>query len=47
VRTATATSQQDLFVAFQGNAVIFGSFQSALPGANSNPYTYFYGVALK
>ena len=47
VRTATSNSQQDLFVAFQSNAVIFGSFQSALAGANSNPYTYFYGVALK
>jgi hypothetical protein len=47
VRTATLSSQQDLFVSFQGNAVIFGSFQSALPGQSSNPYTYFYGVALK
>jgi hypothetical protein len=47
VRIATSNSQQDLFVAFQGNAVIFGSFQSALPGQNSNPYTYFYGVGLK
>jgi hypothetical protein len=47
VRIATSTLQQDLFVAFQGNAVIFGSFQSALPGQNSNPYTYFYGVGLK
>jgi len=47
VRTATINSQQDLFVSFQGNAVIFGSFQSALPGQNSNPYTYFYGVGLK
>jgi hypothetical protein len=47
VRTSTANSQQDLFVSFQGNAVIFGSFQSALPGQSSNPYTYFYGVGLK
>jgi hypothetical protein len=47
VRTAASNSQQDLFVAFQGNAVIFGSFQSALPGSSANPYTYFYGVALK
>jgi len=47
VRTATSGSQQDLFVSFQNNAVIFGSFQSALPGQNSNPYTYFYGVGLK
>jgi hypothetical protein len=47
VRTSTANSQQDLFVSFQGNAVIFGSFQSALPAQSSNPYTYFYGVGLK
>jgi hypothetical protein len=47
VRTATTNSRQDLFVAFQSNAVIFGSFKSALPGQNSNPYTYFYGVGLK
>ena len=47
VRIATANSQQDLFVSFQGNAVIFGSFASALPGQSSNPYTYFYGVGLK
>jgi len=47
IRTATDNSQQDLFVSFQGNAVIFGSFQSALPGQGSNPYTYFCGVGLK
>ena len=47
VRTSTVNSQQDLFVSFQGNAVIFGSFQSALPGQSSNPYTYFYGIGLK
>jgi hypothetical protein len=47
LRIASASSQQDLFVSFQGNAVIFGSFQSALPGQSSNPYTYFYGVGLQ
>jgi hypothetical protein len=47
LRMATPGSRQDLFVSFQGNAVIFGSFQSALPGQSSNPYTYFYGVGLK
>jgi hypothetical protein len=47
VRIATANSQQDLFVTFQGNAAIFGSFESALPGNNGNVYTYFYGVGLK
>ncbi|MGB7730268.1 MAG: hypothetical protein WBL50_19725 [Candidatus Acidiferrum sp.] len=47
VRIASATSQQDLFVSFQGNATIFASFQSALPATPTNPYTYFYGVGLK
>ncbi len=47
VRTASATSQQDLFVSFQGNAVLFGSFQTSLPAQSSNAYTYFYGVGLK
>ncbi|MGB2632418.1 MAG: hypothetical protein WAM58_00650 [Candidatus Acidiferrum sp.] len=47
VRIASATSLQDLFVSFQGNAAIFASFQSALPAAPTNPYTYFYGVGLK
>jgi hypothetical protein len=43
----TANSQQDVFVTFQGNAVVFASFQTALPIANYAPYTYFYGVGLK
>ena len=43
----TANSQQDVFVSFQGNAVIFASFQTALPLANGATYTYFYGVGLK
>jgi hypothetical protein len=47
IRTSTVNSQQDLFVSFQGNAVSLGSFQSALPGQGSNPYTYSHGVGLK
>jgi hypothetical protein len=43
----TANSQQDVFVSFQGKAVIFASFQTALPLTNYAPYTYFYGVGLK
>jgi hypothetical protein len=39
--------QQDVFVSFQGNAVIFSSFQTALPIQGYAPYTYYYGVALK
>jgi len=43
----SAASQQDVFVTFQGNAVIFSSFQTALPPAQNGSYTYFYGVGLK
>jgi hypothetical protein len=46
-RTATANSQQDVFVSFQGNAVIFSSFETVLPIVGYAPYTYFYGVGLK
>lgn len=46
-RTSTASSQQDVFVQFEGNAVIFSSFETALPIAGYAPYTYFYGVGLK
>jgi len=46
-RTTTANSQQDLFVSFQGNAVIFSSFATALPVPQNLTYTYFYGVGLK
>jgi hypothetical protein len=43
----SANAQQDVFVSFQGNAVVFASFQTALPLTNYAPYTYFYGVGLK
>lgn len=46
-RTSTGGVQQDVFVQFQGNAVIFSSFQTALPIAGYAPYTYYYGVGLK
>jgi hypothetical protein len=46
-RAATANSQQDVFATFQGNAVIFSSFQTALPVQQNQTYTYFYGVGLK
>jgi hypothetical protein len=45
-RTA-GNSQQDVFVSFQGNAVIFSSFATPLPLQNYGTYTYFYGVGLK
>lgn len=43
----TGAVQQDVFVSFQGNAVIFASFQTALPIQGYAPYTYYYGVGLK
>ncbi|MGA9392571.1 MAG: hypothetical protein WBV69_19240 [Candidatus Sulfotelmatobacter sp.] len=46
-RTTTGSSQQDVFVQFEGNAMIFSSFQTGLPIAGYAPYTYFYGVGLK
>ncbi|MDP9016895.1 MAG: hypothetical protein M3N19_01060 [Candidatus Eremiobacteraeota bacterium] len=39
-------SQQDIFVSFQGRAMLFASFSSALPMSGSNPYNYAYGAAL-
>ena len=46
-QTTTASSEQDVFASFQGNAVIFGSFETALPLQQNAAYTYFYGVGLK
>jgi len=46
-RISSASSQQDVFVSFQGNAIVFSSFQTGLPITGSEPYTYFYGVGLK
>ncbi|HLV85462.1 MAG TPA: hypothetical protein VKV39_00695 [Candidatus Sulfotelmatobacter sp.] len=46
-RSASANSQQDVYVSFEGNAVIFSSFQTALPVQQNQSYTYFYGVGLK
>jgi hypothetical protein len=46
-RVSTAGVQQDVFVSFQGNAVVFSSFQTGLPIGSYAPYTYYYGVGLK
>jgi hypothetical protein len=46
-RTSTANSQQDLFVLFQGNAVMFSSFETGLPLQQNGTYNYFYGVGVK
>jgi hypothetical protein len=46
-RVSTPTSQQDVFVTFQGRAALFSYFTTALPLNGGNPYDYVYGVAVK
>jgi len=46
-RVTGATSQQDVFVTFMGQAMLFSSFTANLPWASGGTYNYFYGVALK
>jgi hypothetical protein len=46
-RVTTASSQQDVFVTFMGNAMLFSSFQANLPWSSGGTYNYFYGVGLK
>jgi len=45
--TITSSLHQETFLTFQSNAVIFSSFQTALPLVNNGTYTYFYGVGSK
>jgi hypothetical protein len=46
-RIATATAQQDVFVTFMGQAMLFSSFTANLPWSSGSTYNYFYGVGLK
>ena len=47
-RVTTANAQQDVFVTFINNAVVFASFGANLPWApGSSTYNYQYGVGLK
>ncbi len=46
-RSSTNNTQQDVFVMFEGNAVIFSSFATGLPLVQNGQYDYFYGVGLK
>jgi len=46
-RVTTASSQQDVFVTFMGEAMLFSSFSANLPWASGGTYNYFYGVGLK
>ena len=45
-RTTTGTTQQDVFISFEGTAVIFSSFETGLPMQAGGTYTYFYGVGV-
>jgi hypothetical protein len=47
LRVSTPTSQQDVYVAFQGRSVVFASFKTVQPVDRSKPYDYFYGVAVQ
>ena len=47
LRLTTANLQQDIFVSFMGQAMLFSSYQTSLPMNGANPYDYFYGVGLK
>lgn len=46
-RVATGTTQQDVFVTFLNNAVLFSSYKALPIVSGQNYYDYFYGVALK
>jgi hypothetical protein len=46
-RVSTPTSQQDVFITFQGRAVLLSYFRATLPMDPSNAYDYLYGVAVK
>jgi hypothetical protein len=46
-QVTTPTSQQDVYVAFQGHSVAFASFKAALPQDRSKTHEYFYGVAVQ
>jgi len=46
-RMSSGGVQQDVFASFESNAVIFSSFQTALPIGGYAAYTYYYGVGIK
>ena len=46
-RVSTPTTQQDVFVTFLNNAVLFSSYKALPSVSGQNYYNYFYGVALK
>ncbi len=46
-RITTASEQQDVFVTFQNNSLLFASFSTALPLNPGNSYDYLYGVGIR
>jgi hypothetical protein len=47
VRITADTSQQDVFVTFLNNSMMFSSLSADLPWSQGGTYNYFYGVGLK
>ncbi len=47
LRITSATSQQDVFVNFLNNSMLFSSFSANLPSSQGGTYNYFYGVGLR
>jgi len=47
LRVTKARSQQDVFVTFMSNALLFSSFKANLPWSGSGTYNYLYGVGLR
>jgi len=46
-QTTSNGAQQQVFVAFMGQAVLFSSFKANLPWGSGGNYNYFYGVGLE
>lgn len=46
-RVITASSQQDVFLTFMDQSLLFSSLKADLPWQSGNAYDYFYGVGLK
>ncbi len=46
-RVTTASTQQDVFVSFQGQSAIFSSFKVKLPQDPTNTYEYSYGLVFR
>jgi len=45
-RTTNGSEQQDVFVSFLGQTVMFSSFSAVLPSVAGETYSYYYGVGL-